>query len=57
MNDQAPDRPVDLEDLGDILWDIRRHTRMCAIVAIILLIPAAIATVALAAGFMRGLSG
>ena len=54
--EQPPPRPVDLEDLGDILWDIRRHTRICAVAAIIVIIPAAIATISFAGGFIRGLA-
>ena len=44
-----PPPPATLDDLGELLWAIRRHTRICAVVATLLILPAAFTALIMAA--------
>ena len=48
-------RPATLDDLGDLLWAIRRHTRICALAAILILIPTAVTALVLGVLILEGL--
>ena len=44
-----PPPPATLDDLRELLWAIRRHTRVCAVVATLLILPAAFTALIMAA--------
>jgi hypothetical protein len=48
--------PVGLDDIGQMLRDIRRHTRICAIVATLLILPAAFTALIMAAMLLGALA-